>query len=92
MASLQEVDTRSADNRDRIIELENLIQNIMDNTIPLGWLDINSSGDLTGKYLYGKGTGSRASINDGRGVYGWKSNVSNPTSDNDFEKPLGPSN
>lgn len=92
MASLAQVDVRSQENRKEIIELKAVVQSIMDNTIPLGWLEINSTGDLTGKYLYGVGVGSRSGINDGRGVYGWKSLVANPTTDSDFVSPKGFSN
>ena len=92
MASLPQVDDRSQANRTAIIELKAVVQSIMDNTIPLGWLEINSTGDLTGKYLYGVGVGDRASINDGRGIYGWLSTVANPTQDSHFSSPKGFSN
>lgn len=68
------------------------VETILANAIPLGWVDVNSEGDLTGKFLYGIPTGDRASINDGRGIYGWKSSVADPTSDSDFVNPKGPSN
>lgn len=92
MATLTEVDDRSRDNRNEIISLKAVVDAILANTVPLEWLDVNSTGDLTGKYLYGLPTGDRASINDGNKIYGWKSTVADPTSDSDFETPFGPSN
>lgn len=92
MATLIEVDDRSRDNRNEIIALKAVVASIQSNTIPLGWLDVNSTGDLTGKYLYGVPTGARSGINEGRGIYGWKSTVANPTTDAHFESPKGPSN
>lgn len=92
MATLTEVDDRSRDNRNEIIALKTVVAAMQANTVPLGWLDVNSTGDLTGKYLYGVPTGARSAINEGRGIYGWKSNVADPTEDSDFVNPKGPSN
>ena len=81
MASLAELEAR-------VINLEQKVNN----AIPIGWVNVNSSGDLTGLYLYGVPEGARSSINDGRGIYGWKSKVANPTSNSDFEDEIGVQN
>lgn len=81
MASLAELESR-------VFVLEQKLAN----AIPLDWVEVNRTGDLTGKYLYGVPTGARSGINEGRGIYGWKSMVANPTTDAHFESPKGPSN
>lgn len=77
-----------------LAELESRVQTIEEtiaNAIPLYWIDVNSPGDISGKYVYGTPTGTRASINNGNLIMGWKvkPNTPNPTSNSDFETPYG---
>lgn len=80
MASLAELESR----------IETIEQKIA-NAIPLDWIDVNSPGDISQKYVYGIGIGARSSINNGKLISGWKvkPNTPNPTSDSDFETPYG---
>ena len=87
MASIAQIEALARDNRDRILLLQALVASITTNTVVLSrdWLDVNSSLDLTNKYVFGK----KAGINNGDLILGWKSIVPTPTTDADFELPLG---
>lgn len=83
MASLTEVDTRSADNRDRILLIEQWQSSVQSNTVPLpkGEVDVNdaSIADKTGWMV----RGVRAGIHGTKFFVGLSS-VADPTTPADI--------
>lgn len=85
MASLSEVESIARDNRDEIISLKAVVQAILDNTVIMNRLnvDINDANvpDKTGLFCQGQ----KAGINEGAPFGLWRSTVSDPTTDDDFD-------
>lgn len=64
----------------RVAQLEQLILNAVE--IPDFMVNISSSVDKTGKWCYGVGV---PGINGGGLFIGWRSSVSSPTTNSDFD-------